>query len=129
MFCKTQRLKCGKPSHDALPRSFRADAAEQPPIIVEQTQYGGGGSLYSRSLSGRLASCSLSASSLSLLVPSSPQRVLRLLAIGEEVLRETSEEQARAEKEWEDIIKKEEAERELFILEFGVYTDSEYETD
>ncbi|GJW84193.1 hypothetical protein Tco_0157338 [Tanacetum coccineum] len=33
------------------------------------------------------------------------------------------EEQARAEKEWEDRIKKEEAERELFILEFGVQTD------
>ncbi|GKC75478.1 hypothetical protein Tco_1126252 [Tanacetum coccineum] len=47
----------------------------------------------------------------------------------EEVLRETLEEQARAEKEWEDKIKKEEAERELFILEFGVQTDSEYETD
>ncbi|GJZ10018.1 hypothetical protein Tco_0544777 [Tanacetum coccineum] len=35
----------------------------------------------------------------------------------EEVLRETLEEQARAEKEWNDRIKKEEAERELFILE------------
>nr|GEX35694.1 hypothetical protein [Tanacetum cinerariifolium] len=49
--------------------------------------------------------------------------------LDEEVLRETLEEQARAEKEWEDIIKKEEAERELFILEFGVQTDSEYEID
>ncbi|GKE93300.1 hypothetical protein Tco_1574395, partial [Tanacetum coccineum] len=47
----------------------------------------------------------------------------------EEVLRETLEEQARAEKEWEDRIKNEEAERELFILEFGVQTVSEYETD
>ncbi|GKE58440.1 hypothetical protein Tco_1497625 [Tanacetum coccineum] len=47
----------------------------------------------------------------------------------EEVLRQTLEEQARAKKEWEDRIKKEEAERELFILEFGVHTDSEYETD
>ncbi|GJZ79744.1 hypothetical protein Tco_0644581 [Tanacetum coccineum] len=47
----------------------------------------------------------------------------------EEVLRQTLEEQARAEKEWEDRIKKEEVERELFILEFGVHTDSEYETD
>ncbi|GKA50476.1 hypothetical protein Tco_0743549 [Tanacetum coccineum] len=47
----------------------------------------------------------------------------------EEVLRETLEEQAIAEKEWEDRIKKEEAERELFILEFGVHTHSEYETD
>ncbi|GJR76255.1 hypothetical protein Tco_0088620 [Tanacetum coccineum] len=47
----------------------------------------------------------------------------------EEVLRETLEEQARAEKEWEDRIKKKEVELELFILEFGVQTDSEYETD
>ncbi|GJW20518.1 hypothetical protein Tco_0031140 [Tanacetum coccineum] len=47
----------------------------------------------------------------------------------EEVLRETLEEQARAEKEWDDRIKKEEVERELFILEFGVQTDSKYETD
>ncbi|GJV85926.1 hypothetical protein Tco_1525824 [Tanacetum coccineum] len=47
----------------------------------------------------------------------------------EEVLRETLKEQAKAEKEWDDRIKKEEAERELFILEFGVHTDSEYETD
>ena len=47
----------------------------------------------------------------------------------EEVLRETLEEQARAEKEWEDRIKKEEAERQLFISEFGVQSDSEYETD
>ncbi|GJS77626.1 hypothetical protein Tco_0727507 [Tanacetum coccineum] len=47
----------------------------------------------------------------------------------EDVLRETLKEQARAEKEWEDIIKKEEAERELFISEFGVQSDSEYETD
>ncbi|GJV84948.1 RNA-directed DNA polymerase, eukaryota, reverse transcriptase zinc-binding domain protein, partial [Tanacetum coccineum] len=39
----------------------------------------------------------------------------------EEVLRETLEEQARSEKEWEDRIKKEEAEGELFILEFGVH--------
>ncbi|GKC54927.1 hypothetical protein Tco_1077672 [Tanacetum coccineum] len=37
----------------------------------------------------------------------------------EEVLREILKEQERAEKEWEDRIKKEEAERELFILEFG----------
>ncbi|GJS17470.1 hypothetical protein Tco_0411942 [Tanacetum coccineum] len=47
----------------------------------------------------------------------------------EEVLRETLKEQAKAEKEWEDRIKKEEAEGELFILEFGVQTDSKYETD
>ncbi|GJV11462.1 hypothetical protein Tco_1353003 [Tanacetum coccineum] len=47
----------------------------------------------------------------------------------EGVLRETLEEQVRAEKEWDGRIKKEEVERELFILEFGVQTDSEYETD
>ncbi|GKA68181.1 hypothetical protein Tco_0768098 [Tanacetum coccineum] len=47
----------------------------------------------------------------------------------EEVLRETLEEQAIVEKEWEDRIKKEEVERELFILEFRVHIDSEYETD
>ncbi|GKD62616.1 hypothetical protein Tco_1300125 [Tanacetum coccineum] len=47
----------------------------------------------------------------------------------EEVLRETLKEQTRAEKEWDDIIKKEEVERELFISEFGVQSDSEYETD
>nr|GEZ54254.1 hypothetical protein [Tanacetum cinerariifolium] len=38
----------------------------------------------------------------------------------EDVLRETLEEQARAEKEWDDRIKKEHAEHELFTLEFGV---------
>ncbi|GJW51118.1 hypothetical protein Tco_0092469 [Tanacetum coccineum] len=47
----------------------------------------------------------------------------------EEVLRETLEEQARAEKELEDRIKKEQAEHELFMLEFGVQSDSEYESD
>ncbi|GJV99979.1 hypothetical protein Tco_1555231 [Tanacetum coccineum] len=47
----------------------------------------------------------------------------------EEVLRESLKEQARAKKEWDDRIKKEEAERELFISEFGVQSDSEYETD
>nr|GEU72108.1 hypothetical protein [Tanacetum cinerariifolium] len=57
--------------------------------------------------------------------PSTTQKPIR---VDEVVLRETLEEQARAEKEWEDRIKKEEAECELFILEFGVHTDSEYET-
>nr|GEW34002.1 putative reverse transcriptase domain-containing protein [Tanacetum cinerariifolium] len=47
----------------------------------------------------------------------------------EEVLRETLEEQARAEKELEEKIKKEQAEYELFTLEFRVQSDSEYESD
>nr|GEY45375.1 hypothetical protein [Tanacetum cinerariifolium] len=47
----------------------------------------------------------------------------------EEVLRETLEEQARAEKELEERSKKEQAEYELFTLEFGVQSDSEYESD
>ncbi|GJY59949.1 hypothetical protein Tco_0459841 [Tanacetum coccineum] len=51
------------------------------------------------------------------------------LLLDEEALRETLEEQARAEKEWEEIIKKEQAEDELFRLEFGVQSDSEYESD
>nr|GEX58102.1 UMP-CMP kinase 3-like isoform X1 [Tanacetum cinerariifolium] len=38
-------------------------------------------------------------------------------------------ERARAEKEWTEEIKKEEAHNELFRLEFGVISDSEYETD
>nr|GEZ42975.1 hypothetical protein [Tanacetum cinerariifolium] len=37
----------------------------------------------------------------------------------EEVLRETLEEQARAEKEWEDRIKKEEAE---LVIHFGIWS-------
>ncbi|GJS54352.1 hypothetical protein Tco_0627714 [Tanacetum coccineum] len=51
------------------------------------------------------------------------------LILDEEALRETLEEQARAEKEWEEIIKKEQAEDELFRLEFGVQSESEYESD
>ncbi|GKE35064.1 hypothetical protein Tco_1454386 [Tanacetum coccineum] len=47
----------------------------------------------------------------------------------EEVLRQTLEEEARAEKEWEEKMKQEKAEYELFTLEFGVQSDSEYETD
>ncbi|GJU48833.1 hypothetical protein Tco_1218388 [Tanacetum coccineum] len=47
----------------------------------------------------------------------------------EEVLRQTLEEEARAEKEREEKMKKEQAEYELFISEFGVPSDSEYEID
>ncbi|GKD35759.1 hypothetical protein Tco_1251268 [Tanacetum coccineum] len=47
----------------------------------------------------------------------------------EAVLRETLEEQARAEKVWDERIKKKQAEDELFWLEFGVQSDSEYELD
>ncbi|GJZ09408.1 zf-CCHC domain-containing protein [Tanacetum coccineum] len=58
------------------------------------------------------------------------------LALDEEALRETLEEEARAEKErdkaekeWEEEKKKEQAHDELFRLEFGVKSDSEYESD
>ncbi|GJY88957.1 hypothetical protein Tco_0503585 [Tanacetum coccineum] len=47
----------------------------------------------------------------------------------EEVLRQTLEEKARAEKEWEVKMKKEQAEYELLRLEFGVQSDSEYKSD
>ncbi|GKB94392.1 hypothetical protein Tco_0980529 [Tanacetum coccineum] len=47
----------------------------------------------------------------------------------EEVLRQTLEEEARAEKEWEEKMKQEKAEYDLFTLEFEVQSDSEYETD
>ncbi|GJX17245.1 hypothetical protein Tco_0218077 [Tanacetum coccineum] len=47
----------------------------------------------------------------------------------EEVLRETLEDQARAEKEWEERIKKEQAEDELFRLKFGVQSNSKYKSD
>nr|GEV88637.1 hypothetical protein [Tanacetum cinerariifolium] len=46
----------------------------------------------------------------------------------EEVLRETLKEQAKTEKEEDDRIKKEQTEHELFMLEFGVQSDSEYES-
>nr|GFA69231.1 hypothetical protein [Tanacetum cinerariifolium]GFB64743.1 hypothetical protein [Tanacetum cinerariifolium] len=46
-----------------------------------------------------------------------------------EVLRQTLEEEERAEKEWEEKMKKKQAEYELFISEFGVPSDSEYKTD
>ncbi|GKE90135.1 hypothetical protein Tco_1567610 [Tanacetum coccineum] len=58
------------------------------------------------------------------------------LALDEEAYREYLEEEAKAEKqrakaekEWEEEIKKEEAHNELFRLEFGVISDSEYESD
>nr|GEZ95502.1 hypothetical protein [Tanacetum cinerariifolium] len=37
--------------------------------------------------------------------------------------------EAKAEKEWEEKMKQEKAEYELFTLEFGVQSDPEYETD
>ncbi|GJW20746.1 hypothetical protein Tco_0031368 [Tanacetum coccineum] len=51
------------------------------------------------------------------------------LILDEEALRETLEEQARAEKEWKEFIKQEQSHDELFGLEFGVKSDSEYESD
>nr|GEV48275.1 hypothetical protein [Tanacetum cinerariifolium] len=58
------------------------------------------------------------------------------LHLDEETLSETLEEkaraekeQARAEKEWEERMKEEQAHDELFRSEFGVQSDSEYETD
>ncbi|GJX21519.1 hypothetical protein Tco_0225964 [Tanacetum coccineum] len=58
------------------------------------------------------------------------------LALDEEALRETLEEEAmdekereRAKKEWEKEMKKDQAHDELFRLEFGVNSDSEYESD
>ncbi|GKC05281.1 hypothetical protein Tco_0996891 [Tanacetum coccineum] len=51
------------------------------------------------------------------------------LLLDEEALRETLEEEARAEKELEERIKQEQAHDELFRLECGVKSDSEYETD
>ncbi|GJS86053.1 hypothetical protein Tco_0752594 [Tanacetum coccineum] len=47
----------------------------------------------------------------------------------EEVLRQTLEKESRGEKEWEEKMKKEQAEYKLFMLEFEVQSDSEYETD
>ncbi|GKD17853.1 hypothetical protein Tco_1207011 [Tanacetum coccineum] len=63
------------------------------------------------------------------------EKELHQLALDEEALGEVLEEEAqaekeraRAEKEWEEKMKKEEAHNELFRLEFGVISDSEYET-
>nr|GEY58834.1 hypothetical protein [Tanacetum cinerariifolium] len=47
----------------------------------------------------------------------------------EDVLRQTLKEEARAEKEWKEKMKQEKAKYELFTLEFGVQSDSKYETD
>nr|GEU30167.1 hypothetical protein [Tanacetum cinerariifolium] len=47
----------------------------------------------------------------------------------EEVLRQKLEEEARAEKEWEEKRKQEKAEYELSTLEFRVQSDSKYKTD
>ncbi|GKG23763.1 hypothetical protein Tco_0391799, partial [Tanacetum coccineum] len=51
------------------------------------------------------------------------------LLLDEESLRETLEEEARDEKELEERIKQEQAHDELFMLEFGVKSHSEYESD
>nr|GEX41958.1 hypothetical protein [Tanacetum cinerariifolium] len=51
------------------------------------------------------------------------------LRLDEEALRETLEEEANAEKDWEERMKKEQAKDELFRLKFGVKSDSEYELD
>ncbi|GJY63853.1 hypothetical protein Tco_0465313 [Tanacetum coccineum] len=59
------------------------------------------------------------------------------LLLDEETLRETLEEEeakakkgrAKAEKEWEEFVKQEQAHDELFRLEFGVKSDSKYQTD
>ncbi|GKF75836.1 hypothetical protein Tco_0225280 [Tanacetum coccineum] len=50
------------------------------------------------------------------------------LLLDEEALRETLEEEARAEKEWGERIKQEQDHDDLFRLEFGVKSDSEYES-
>ncbi|GJT28506.1 hypothetical protein Tco_0908781 [Tanacetum coccineum] len=49
------------------------------------------------------------------------------LLLDEEAFRETLEEEARAEKEWE--IRQEQSHDELFRLEFGVKSNSKYESD
>ncbi|GJR95369.1 hypothetical protein Tco_0267543 [Tanacetum coccineum] len=51
------------------------------------------------------------------------------LALDEEALRETLEEEARAEKKWDEKIRQDRAHDELFRMEFGVKSDSEYESD
>ncbi|GJV19492.1 hypothetical protein Tco_1368512 [Tanacetum coccineum] len=58
-----------------------------------------------------------------------PTTTQKPIGVDEEVLRETLEEQARAKKMLEERIKKEQAEYELFTLEFGVQSDSEYESN
>ncbi|GJS08053.1 hypothetical protein Tco_0364849 [Tanacetum coccineum] len=51
------------------------------------------------------------------------------LALDEEALRETLEEEARAEKEWDERIRQERARDELFKLEFKMKSYSEYKSD
>ncbi|GJZ60176.1 hypothetical protein Tco_0615992 [Tanacetum coccineum] len=51
------------------------------------------------------------------------------LLLDEDALRETLEEKARVEKEWEERIKQGQAYDELFRLEFGMKSDSKYESD
>ena len=48
------------------------------------------------------------------------------LLLDEKTLRETLEEQTRAEKEWNGRIKVEQAQDEYFRLEFGEYPDYDY---
>ncbi|GKA75086.1 hypothetical protein Tco_0781464 [Tanacetum coccineum] len=64
------------------------------------------------------------------------EKELQQLAQDEEAYKEYLEEEAkaekeraRAEKEWEEFMKEEQAHDELFRLECGVKSDSEYETD
>ncbi|GKB02669.1 hypothetical protein Tco_0830758 [Tanacetum coccineum] len=63
------------------------------------------------------------------------KKELHQLMLDEEALRETLEEEARAQKEFDEINKrleearKEQAHDELFRLECGVKSDSEYESD
>ncbi|GJR36125.1 RNA-directed DNA polymerase, eukaryota [Tanacetum coccineum] len=55
------------------------------------------------------------------------EKELHQLHLDEEALRETLEEEARAEKEHEEKIRQKQADDELFMLEFWVKYDSEYE--
>ncbi|GJS24898.1 hypothetical protein Tco_0453530 [Tanacetum coccineum] len=64
------------------------------------------------------------------------EKELQQLAQNEEAYKEYLEEEAKAEKErarakkeWEEFMKEEQAHDELFRLECGVKSDSEYETD
>ncbi|GJU68429.1 transposase, MuDR, MULE transposase domain protein [Tanacetum coccineum] len=55
------------------------------------------------------------------------EKELHQLHLDEEALRETIEEEAKAEKEQEEKIRQKQADDELFMLEFGVKYDSEYD--
>nr|GEZ16254.1 hypothetical protein [Tanacetum cinerariifolium] len=64
------------------------------------------------------------------------EKELHQLILDEEALRETLEEETRAQKEFDEInkrleeeVRKEQAHDELFRLEFRVKSDSEYESD